>query len=65
MISVWHLLWIIPLSISLGVILISMVIGGGECEREYNIYQEGYMRGLKANTVTNSQEKSEDKQKCS
>lgn len=40
--SLWHLLWIIPLAAFGGYILIEFVATNSRCERESSIYRKGY-----------------------
>ena len=44
--SLWHLLWIIPLAAFGGHMLIEFVATNSRCERESSIYHEGYTDGV-------------------
>lgn len=44
--SLWHLLWIIPLAAFGGHMLIEFVATNSICERESSIYRKGYTDGV-------------------
>ena len=44
--SLWHLLWIIPLAMFGGHIMIELVATNSICERESSIYRKGYTDGV-------------------
>lgn len=43
--SIWHLLWIIPVSFWIGIIVEGFIVGATQSLREYEAYQEGLSEG--------------------
>lgn len=46
MMSVWHLMWIIPMSFWIGMIVEGFMAGATQSEREYEAYQKGVIVGV-------------------
>ena len=46
MMSVWHLMWIIPMSFWIGMIVEGFMVGATQFEREYEAYQKGVIVGV-------------------
>ena len=45
MISALHLIWIIPLCIIAGMVVLGFIVGASNNSKEYEIYQEGIKEG--------------------
>lgn len=55
MISILHLLWIVPLSAIVGICIVGIAEQNSRCERESRIYKEGFSDGYNEGITKNTQ----------